>query len=266
MKTDTIFYRLFQSFPSFFFELINHNPEEASSYEFSSVEVKQLAFRIDGVFLPKKESDSIYFLEVQFQRDINFYARFFGEIFLYLSKTPLQSDWKGVIIYPNRQIDLSNIQRYQELFDSERVQRLYLDELEVSDTKSISIAIIKLIVSKETEAVKVAKPIIQKVRQDINNQQQQKELLELLETILIYKLPRINRQEIEAMFSLSDLKQTKVYQEALEEGRQEGRQEGERLTKLESIPRMIQLGLSVETIAASLDLPIEIVQEEANKN
>jgi predicted transposase YdaD len=29
------------------------------------------------------------------------------------------------------------------------------------------------------------------------------------------------------MFSLSELKQTRVYQEALEEGRQEGRQEGE---------------------------------------
>ena len=31
MKTDPIFYRLFQSFPSFFFELINHNSEEASA-------------------------------------------------------------------------------------------------------------------------------------------------------------------------------------------------------------------------------------------
>jgi len=28
----------------------------------------------------------------------------------------------------------------------------------------------------------------------------------------------MNRQEIEAMFSLSDLRETKVYQEALEEG------------------------------------------------
>ena len=90
MKTDTIFYRLFQSFPSFFFELINHPPEEASNYDFSSVEVKQLAFRIDGVFLPKTKTDPIYFLEVQFQKDVNFYARFVSEIFLYLSKTPLQ--------------------------------------------------------------------------------------------------------------------------------------------------------------------------------
>ncbi|EHJ12977.1 DUF2887 domain-containing protein, partial [Crocosphaera watsonii] len=103
-----------------------------------------------------------------------------------------------------------------------------------------------------------AKPIIQKVRQEMINQQQQRELLELLETILIYKLPKINRQELEAMFSLSDLKETKIYQEALEEGRQ--------VSKIESIPRMIKLGLSLEIIATSLDLPLEIVQAEANKN
>ena len=134
MKTDTIFYRLFQSFPSFFFELINHNSEEASNYDFSSVEVEQLAFRIDEVFFPKTETDLIYFLEVQFQKDINFYARFFSEIVLYLSKNSLQSDWKGVIIYPNRQVDSSNTQHYQELLNSQRIQRIYINELETSDT------------------------------------------------------------------------------------------------------------------------------------
>ncbi|HLO85243.1 MAG TPA: DUF2887 domain-containing protein, partial [Nostocaceae cyanobacterium] len=45
MKTDSIFYRLFQSLPSIFFELINQSPAEASAYEFTSCEVKQLSFR-----------------------------------------------------------------------------------------------------------------------------------------------------------------------------------------------------------------------------
>ncbi|GCA94948.1 DUF4351 domain-containing protein [Microcystis aeruginosa] len=48
------------------------------------------------------------------------------------------------------------------------------------------------------------------------------DILELIETILIYKLPKLNRKEIEAMFSLSDLRETKVDQKALEEGREEG--------------------------------------------
>ncbi|MBW4672951.1 MAG: Rpn family recombination-promoting nuclease/putative transposase [Desmonostoc geniculatum HA4340-LM1] len=52
MKTDTIFYSLFQAFPSIFFELINQSPAEAITYNFTSCEVKQLAFRLDGLFLP----------------------------------------------------------------------------------------------------------------------------------------------------------------------------------------------------------------------
>jgi predicted transposase YdaD len=62
VKTDSIFYRLFQELPSIFFELIGNSPETASVYQFSSVEVKQTALRIDGVFLPTQTKDNpIYF-------------------------------------------------------------------------------------------------------------------------------------------------------------------------------------------------------------
>ena len=89
---------------------------------------------------------------------------------------------------------------------------------------------------------------------------------DLIETIMVYKLPQKSREEIEAMFGLSDLKQTKVYQEALEEGEQRGEQRGEQKAKLESIPRMLKLGLSLEIIASSLDLPLEVVQQAADSS
>ncbi|PIG91020.1 hypothetical protein CSQ79_23600 [Gloeocapsopsis sp. IPPAS B-1203] len=47
MKTDTIFYQLFQNFPSIFFELIGQPAATGDIYEFISSEVKQTAFRID---------------------------------------------------------------------------------------------------------------------------------------------------------------------------------------------------------------------------
>ena len=65
MKTDSIFYRLFQEFPSIFFEIIGTPPIEANTYNFSSVEIKQTVFRIDGVFLPAQGIENhIYFVEV----------------------------------------------------------------------------------------------------------------------------------------------------------------------------------------------------------
>jgi predicted transposase YdaD len=39
-----------------------------------------------------------------------------------------------------------------------------------------------------------------------------------METVLVYKFPQLSRQEIEAMFTLDDLKHTHVYQEAEQEG------------------------------------------------
>jgi hypothetical protein len=53
VKTDSIFYRLFKDFPQIFWEIIGNSPDRSDSYQFSSVEIKQTAFRIDGVFLPR---------------------------------------------------------------------------------------------------------------------------------------------------------------------------------------------------------------------
>lgn len=82
MKTDSIFYRLFQSFADIFLELINQPTQLVDIYQFSSVEVKQLAFRIDGVFIPQEDNPEIpiYFVEVQFQPDKKFYSRVFTNL------------------------------------------------------------------------------------------------------------------------------------------------------------------------------------------
>lgn len=68
MKTDIIFYRLFQEFPNIFFELISQPELPADTYQFTSVELKQLAFHLDGLFLPPPNQPNLpmYFVEVQF--------------------------------------------------------------------------------------------------------------------------------------------------------------------------------------------------------
>jgi predicted transposase/invertase (TIGR01784 family) len=129
VKTDSIFYRLFETFPESFFDLLNLPPETVNHYQFSSVEVKQLAFRLDGVFLPDNLNDPIYFVEVQFQKDERFYSRFFSEIFLYFHQSESNNNWQGVIIYPHQEIENSPKSRYQEFFESGRVNCYYLNQL-----------------------------------------------------------------------------------------------------------------------------------------
>jgi predicted transposase/invertase (TIGR01784 family) len=84
---------------------------------------------------------------------------------------------------------------------------------------------------------------------------QKRQLLELIETILVYKFPMMSREEIEGIFGLSELKKTRVYKEAKQEGRVEA--------KLEAVPRLLALGLNVEQIAQALDLQVEQVKQVA---
>ncbi|WP_443029087.1 DUF2887 domain-containing protein [Spirulina sp. CS-785/01] len=87
MKTDPIFYRLFKELPSSFFELIGQPPSQASAYRFDSVELKQTAFRVDGVFLPLEESLPLYFtLGTISKRLSNLCASFFRDFPLSATK------------------------------------------------------------------------------------------------------------------------------------------------------------------------------------
>ena len=73
MRTDTIFYQIFLTFHSLLFELIGLPIENANGYRFISIEVKEKAFRFDGIFIPDSENNPIYFVEVQFQPKPDFY-------------------------------------------------------------------------------------------------------------------------------------------------------------------------------------------------
>ncbi len=60
------------------------------------------------------------------------------------------------------------------------------------------------------------------------------------------------------MLGLGDLRQTRVYQEALEEGKREG--------MLQTVPLMFKLGATVEQIAETLGLKVEDVRKAAQEN
>lgn len=259
MKTDSIFYRLFQELPGIFFELIGNTVEAASNYQFSSVEIKQTTFRIDGVFLPTQgDENPIYFVEVQFQPEADFYSRFFAEIFLYLRQNKPQNDWGSVVIYPSRSVDTGNTRHYQEFFASGRVRRVYLNELGEEAEQSIAIGTLKLVILPQATVVERARVLIDRVKQ-IADEFVKEEYLQLIETIIFYKLPSMSREEIAAMFGMSELKQTRVYQEALEEGRQEG----ELIGKLKAVPPMLAMGATVQQIAEALSLSIDQVRQAA---
>ncbi len=225
MKTDSIFYQIFQSFPEVFFQLINTDTKQSSSYEFSSVELKQTAFRIDGLFLPNKKSLGlpIYFVEIQFQRDPEIYARFFSEIFLYLRLYNKNKKWHGVLIFPRRSLEPKNTVSYQVLIESYHITRLYLDELGEITEIPLGLSLIKLIVENKKRTPNLIKSLINKTKSEISNSQHQQKVLDLIETIVLYKLPFMSREDLAAMYTFTkdDLRKTRYYQDVRQEAREE---------------------------------------------
>jgi predicted transposase/invertase (TIGR01784 family) len=186
-----------------------------------------------------------------------FYQELFTEIYLYLNDYRPRHDWRAVVIYTKASFDPGLPIHLSDYAQSKRLQRLYLDRLpEEAEGRSIEVSAIQLIAAKKSIAPKRARQLIERARAEVRDATSLKDVLELINTIFVYKYPDLTRQEIEKMLGLGELKQTKVYQEA----KQEGIEEGELKAKLETLPRLLALGLSVEQIAQALALPVEEVQ------
>ncbi|WP_019500240.1 Rpn family recombination-promoting nuclease/putative transposase [Pseudanabaena sp. PCC 6802] len=281
MRTDTIFYQILQTLPGPLFELIGESADAARDYEFKSVEVKELSFRIDGVFIPLEglsggthsiRSHPIYFVEVQFQKDDGFYWRLFGEIFIYLKQYKPAHDWRAVVVYPSRNIDLGVPMQYRALLMAGQVQQVYLDELPIDPGQSLGVKMAELVVADREAAVEQSKQLMQQMQEDSGSSNFQEKILKLIQAVIVYKLGDKSLQEIQAMFTLDDVKKTRLYQEikqeavkeAVKEVAAEEREKGKLEGKLEAVTRMIKLGLTVEQIAEALELDIEMVRKAAN--
>jgi predicted transposase/invertase (TIGR01784 family) len=83
-----------------------------------------------------------------------------------------------------------------------------------------------------------------------------------LPLVILDNLPQKSREEIAAMFELSDLKKTRFYQDVFAEGQAEAQAKLAEAKQREkaSILRMFSLGLSREQIATVLDLPVAEVE------
>ncbi|QSV65085.1 MAG: DUF2887 domain-containing protein [Dolichospermum sp. DL01] len=220
MHTDTIFYQIFLTFHTLLFELLGQPPENAAGYQFTSVEVKEKAFRFDGIFMPNSEEKPIYFVEVQFQNKPEFYWELITEINIYLNQYKPEQDWQAVALFAKRSLDVEKLTNYQqELVNSGRIKRIYLDEIA---SGSIGMGLIELIVSKENQSQELVKNLMTRTKTEVSNDSERQGIIELLESVLMSKFSQLSRQEIEAMFLVSDIKQTRVYQEAKQEGEQEG--------------------------------------------
>ena len=139
----------------------------------------------------------------------------------------------------------------------ERVTRIYLDELGES---SLGVGVVKLVIETEKAAPALARRLIAQANQQLTDTKIKRDLINLIETIIVYKLPKKSRKEIEAMLGLSELKQTRVYQEALEEGKAEGEAKGKAEATRKFALKLLRTGMNLQQIAEVTELSLQQIQ------
>lgn len=217
MKRDSIFYTLFKQSPELLFELTDPSFPNADRYRFESVEVKETAFRIDGVFLPPEDANPkiVFFGEVQFQKDEKLYKRFFAELFVFLSRSEVAyDDWGGVLIFGSRSLEPSVSGWYRSMLADGQVVRVYLDEIEEWQNQPVAVSLALLTIGSDEEAIERAKALVRREKAigwpiDI---------VGLVSTIMLYRFPNLGWEGVAAMFDIQDvrLEDTRAYKEIAE--------------------------------------------------
>ncbi len=222
MKQDTIFYQLFKRSPTLLFELIPNQPPQAAEYRFDSIEVKETAFRADGVFLPPTPEGNVYFGEVQQAKDNLLYERLMAEvsIFAYRDRESF-TDWRAVVIYPSRDIEQERLNVVQEFLDSGRITRIYLDELGNIEDLPWGLALMALTILPSDEMLTKAKEMLQRLpREEATSPKTFNEgsaILNLVTTAIIYKFSELTRDEVLTMLGI-ELEEPRALREIRAEG------------------------------------------------
>lgn len=223
MKTDDIFYQIFQNSPELAFELMGQTAP--CDYEFRAQEVKAFGFRTDGLMFPCSNDPThpLLLLEAQMQPDADLYYRILNELTTYLRQYKPPNSWQVVVLYPRRSVERA-IPQMERIFAFCNLHRVYLNELVAG--RSLEQDILRLIVSPRREAESAARELWQRAREELSEPQARAKFVEFLVELVVRIFPHLSREEVREMLNLVPVSETRFYREVKQEGREEGREEG----------------------------------------
>jgi predicted transposase YdaD len=161
----------------------------------------------------------------------------FAEVGMYLAQNRGTYDWKAVAIFPGRSLESKNQLRHRTMLQGEQFTAIYLEDLLKIRSESLGVQLLQLIVVKPKQSEPYIQNIVSQLSHKTNSQNQA--IIELVSTVMVYKFPELSREVIEAMFTVRELKQTRVYRDAMDEGRVEGRTEEAQALVMRQLARRV---------------------------
>ena len=178
-------------------------------------------------------------------------------MFRYLEANDPNQDWVAVALFASRAAEPKDQRPYEDLLASQRVRRIYLNELAVPEEATLGLRIVQLVSAPVSQTPELVAQILARARREPDRVLGGR-AVELLKELLIRRFTQWDREEIRRMFQLDDLRKTRVWQEAHEEGEASERQRLIRKWRSE--------GRTIKQIAEELDIPVAEVRRLARNS
>ncbi|MCB0138359.1 MAG: DUF2887 domain-containing protein [Caldilineaceae bacterium] len=221
MKTDALFYELFQAAPQTFFELLQITP--TCSYRFESITVKMAEKRIDGVLEPTESDQPLYFLEVRAFPDEVIYWRVMREVSTYFEQRPAQrsTDWQAIVLWLNSEDDpgLGTLLALSHEPQPRLIPTDLITLLKRLNEDSLVLQVLRpLLIDNESEVRQNVVQWVETIRRTPNMDAQTEErLVAILSQLIEQKFRNLSYKELSEMLRLTPLRETASFQEVFKE-------------------------------------------------
>ena len=221
MKTDALFYELFQAAPQTFFELLQITP--TCSYRFESITVKMAEKRIDGVLEPTESDQPLYFLEVRAFPDEVIYWRVMREVSTYFEQRPAQrsTDWQAIVLWLNSEDDpgLGTLLALSHEPQPRLIPTDLITLLKRLNEDSLVLPVLRpLLIDNESEVRQNVVQWVETIRRTPNMDAQTEErLVAILSQLIEQKFRNLSYKELSEMLRLTPLRETASFQEVFKE-------------------------------------------------
>jgi predicted transposase YdaD len=223
MKSDALFYELFQSAPQIFFELLQIMP--SCPYRFESLTVKTSEKRIDGILQPEQEGQTIYFLEVQAAPDRTIYYRAIREVSTYFEQRPAQidTDWQAVVLWLDSADDpgVGTLSALAAEPSPRLIPVDLLNLLKQLDDKALALSVLRpFTVDNETQVRQNLLTWVENIKHTPNLPPKvEQRLLTLMAQLIEQKFRTLSYKELSKMLQLTPLEETESVREVIHEDR-----------------------------------------------
>ncbi|MFM7204617.1 MAG: DUF2887 domain-containing protein [Myxococcota bacterium] len=225
MKTDDLLYQLFRRYPHALSRMAGLPYE--GHWTFESITVKSTEKRLDG-FLCRQDAPTPFFMFAEFQgyRESSFYWRLYRELATWYEQNPDESrPFVAVVIFLSRSHDPHNAQL--KPLGNNKLLRIYLPEvLKRLKHQPGPWTLLEPLVLKRASELKQRGPDWRRLLQTLPLTPDERILCtELLMRGLLARFKSLSLKEIETMFELTPLTETRAGQEMIQMGQEQGQKE-----------------------------------------